>query len=1290
MKKTIYPSLTRAFLCLAVTMQSLAFTFAQNCDNQILFASSNTSGNVGVFDVLDNSNITSNTFPGTGEDADGIFYNFATDELYQVNRTDNVVDEYNNVLAALNGGMNPTISTSSSSDFSNGRELAAFDDKLVVAQDANAGNGDQNRLIVYTVGNGAITLDKIFDVNINLWGTHLDGNTLYAIQDNSSNVAVYQNFFDNAAGSLIADMIISVENLVRTHGLTYDAASDLMILTDIGEASSATDGALIVISNFTTKAADGMISMSEQVRVSGGTSLLGNPVDVAYNSSDNRIYVAERAREGGLILGFKVPVLSGGIAPFYQAPFAGASAVHFSCSDGADLCEAIDGGTVEFTDGGTEVTIFIDGSPDMLTFESDVPTSTVYDFTYVVTDADGMILGIPPGNMVNFDDAGLGVCIVYGLSYTGNLNIAQGDDLFAMGLQISDDCFDLSDNSLIVNRVMPQSAEVQVFASSNTSGTVGVVEVLPDGNTLMKMFDSQEADADGIFYNDQTDMLYQLNRTNNVVDVYSGVAAALANGTAPTYETSSTSDFANGREIAVSGDKLIVAQDASAANNMTNSLMIYTLGMNSITFEKTYNVNFNLWGIHLDGSTLYAIQDNSDNLAIFENIFDNPAGIVEPDQVIFIQDMVRTHGLTYDAASDLMILTDIGEASSATDGFLVVVQNFSTKIGDNILENFEQVRIGGGTSLLGNPVDVAFDATNETIYVAERAREGGLILGFKPPALSGGAAPFFKKSFAGASAVNITGSQGAPCVLVDAGSVALENGGTEATIFIDGNPDVISFASDVTPVDYQFTYVVTDADGIILGIPPGNSVDFDDAGVGVCNVYGLAYTGNLNIMMGDDLLEMGLEISDDCFNLSSNNLSIDRILPQTPIAQVFASSNTSGQIGVLGVLDPFSAVMGMFSAQGEDADGIYYDHQTDMLYQLSISSNVIDVYNNVNANLANGGVPTYMTSSTSDFSNGREITVVGGDKLVVAQDANAGNGNQNRLIVYDISGGGITLMASYDVNINLWGIEGVNDDLFAIVDNSNQLAIFEDIASNANNTTVAADQIITVENLVRTHGLAYSNSLDYLVLTDIGSAASAFDGALITIENFTSAAADDMIGTDEQVRVSGGTSQLGNPVDVAYDKGSGLIYVAERARDGGKILAFRTPRLSGGIAPVYEKFFAGASAVYLQSDANINDFDDNEVELDAFTQVNNTPTVTTEIFPNPATTQLNVVMESDVDINATINIFNINGALLKSRRVDLFQGQNRFEISLDDVESGVLFFTIPELGKAERFLKVNE
>ncbi len=293
-----------------------------------VFASSNTTGQISVLGITEGNMIETASFASAGMDADGIHYDAAADRLYQLNRSGNVVNAYDNVLATLSANGMPTVSGTSSSDFMNGREIAVSGNRLVVAQDATDDNGG-NKFHIYTIDGSNITFQKTLESTINLWGIHAYGETLYAIEDNSDRLVTYENFFA-MSGTAMPTSSVSIEGMVRTHGITYWPNTDMMILTDVGAASSPDDGAITVIKGFAAAAADGTISLAEQLRVAGPSTFLGNPVDIAIDINRMTIYVAERANGGGRILGFAMPTASGDFAPTYNAEVAGASAVFLS------------------------------------------------------------------------------------------------------------------------------------------------------------------------------------------------------------------------------------------------------------------------------------------------------------------------------------------------------------------------------------------------------------------------------------------------------------------------------------------------------------------------------------------------------------------------------------------------------------------------------------------------------------------------------------------------------------------------------------------------------------------------------------------------------------------------------------------------------------------------------------------------------------------------------------------------------------------------------------------------
>ncbi len=322
-----------------------------------LFASSNTVKKAGVIDINSNRTLTANTFVNLTADAEGIYYDDVKDVLLQLNRSANRLDVYGSVLTNIRKGFPPTFLYSSTSDFSNGREISIAGDRVVVTQDANAANGNQNKLVVYKWADNALTLKSSYNVAINLWGVHADLNTLYAVVDNSNELAIFENFFTNTANDIVPTRQVKVEGIVRTHGLTYDYKNDIMIMTDIGDAASASDGAIAVINSFTTASNDNTIASNEQLVIKGSNSGLGNPVDVAYDSDNKVIYAAERAN--GKILAFNLPKDDGDYAPFTSINSPGVSAVYLQ---GSTKLGQVTTAVVE-TDGGKNLNISIYPNP---------------------------------------------------------------------------------------------------------------------------------------------------------------------------------------------------------------------------------------------------------------------------------------------------------------------------------------------------------------------------------------------------------------------------------------------------------------------------------------------------------------------------------------------------------------------------------------------------------------------------------------------------------------------------------------------------------------------------------------------------------------------------------------------------------------------------------------------------------------------------------------------------------------------------------------------------------------
>jgi len=112
------------------------------------------------------------------------------------------------------------------------------------------------------------------------------------------------------------------------------------------------------------------------------------------------------------------------------------------------IVSAPEGGTVATTEGDTSVTVVNgDGELDVIGVLTTGASPTLY--TYVITDENNIIVVIPTGNSYDFESLAAGVYRIWGLAYTGSLIANVGDN--AATADLSDDCFDLSNNFVEVN-----------------------------------------------------------------------------------------------------------------------------------------------------------------------------------------------------------------------------------------------------------------------------------------------------------------------------------------------------------------------------------------------------------------------------------------------------------------------------------------------------------------------------------------------------------------------------------------------------------------------------------------------------------------------------------------------------------------------------------------------------------------------------------------------------------------------------------------------------------------------
>ncbi|MCB9048756.1 MAG: hypothetical protein H6556_04920 [Lewinellaceae bacterium] len=558
--------------------------------------------------------------------------------------------------------------------------------------------------------------------------------------------------------------------------------------------------------------------------------------------------------------------------------------------------ESVDGGTVAMPNGNTiRYTCPGDGNPDVVQFENTGSGTGAY--AYVVTDENNVILAFPDGDSFDFDGAPAGTCRVWGLAYTGNVTAMVGDD--AASVALSDDCFSLSDNFITVIREVPDGGTVAFSDGSNLAFTCP-----GDGNPDILSFDSTGTAGPSFTY-------VITDEQNIILDVpggdsfdFDGAPAGICRIWGLAYTGSLTAMVGDTASTAILTDDcydlsdnfiaVVRQQPEAGLVQMPNGETIrYTCpgdGTPDIVLFDSIGAGITpfIYVITDENNIILALPDGDS----FD--FDGaPAGTCR------VWGLAYTGNITAMPGDDAAAVALSDDCFDLSDNFITVVRE-TPNGGTVAMPNGEDTRYTCPGD--GNPDVVMFESTGTSSgpYAYVVTDENNIILAF--PA---GDSFDFDGAPAGTCRVwglaytgNITamvGDDAAAVALSDdcfdlsdnfitvireqpeGGTVATEDGENQVAICPgDGNPDIIRFDSSGTAGEYL--YVITDENNLILDIAAGDMADFDPAGIGICRVWGLAYTGNITAMVGDDAAAVAL--SDDCFDLSDNFITVIREVPE--------------------------------------------------------------------------------------------------------------------------------------------------------------------------------------------------------------------------------------------------------------------------------------------------------------------------------------------------------------------------------------------------------------------------
>ncbi|MEP7319442.1 MAG: hypothetical protein ABI921_11900 [Panacibacter sp.] len=276
--------------------------------------------NLYLYGAASHDILQENTYNTGAKDGNGVYYNVATDELYQLSRKNKTLYVFANA-SAMSSTPIPA-RTFTDSTLTSGREIA-YDRKRDILYIAN--NTDSSIRIYKRFSNqsGNVT-GRTVKIQGQPWGISFDDkqNRLIVVMDLA---AMRLDIFDNPnkleAGSATASRSINIADrpngtFSRLHGVTYNSDIDALFVTEIGEAVAPAiptpgkpafnaDGGIYILKNAGAKLAAGGTINADAI-IYGANTTLGNPVDVSSRviGGNAYIFIAEKANKKILLFKF--------------------------------------------------------------------------------------------------------------------------------------------------------------------------------------------------------------------------------------------------------------------------------------------------------------------------------------------------------------------------------------------------------------------------------------------------------------------------------------------------------------------------------------------------------------------------------------------------------------------------------------------------------------------------------------------------------------------------------------------------------------------------------------------------------------------------------------------------------------------------------------------------------------------------------------------------------------------------------------------------------------------------
>ncbi|MTB50591.1 T9SS type A sorting domain-containing protein [Lewinella sp. W8] len=553
------------------------------------------------------------------------------------------------------------------------------------------------------------------------------------------------------------------------------------------------------------------------------------------------------------------------------------------------------GGTVATADGETSVRVCPgDNNADIV--EAVLTGSVGGEVVYLVTDENNVVLTISESATFDLDDSPVGNCRIWALTYQGNLTVSEGDN--AGEVDLADDCFALSDNFIAVERITPVGGTVATVDGEDEvlicpgDGNADIVEVVVDGasggdqifvitddnNLILDSSESPMIDLDGA--PEGTCRIWNLTYQGNLIFSPGGLITSLALAD-DCFSLSSNfvtvvREIPRGGTIATvdgetevrtcPGDGNADVIEVVATGNSGGELVYLLTDENNIIQDFSNTPSFDLeslgvgvsriWALTYQGSLIFAPGDNAGEVDLADDCF------ALSDNFVTVVRAVPAGGTVATVDGETELFTCPG------DGVADVYDFVSTGADAT---NFIFVITDAENNILDVSTDGTIDFEGAGVGVCRvwgLAYEGELLAEVGDNAAG---TPLATGCFA-LSDNFVTVRREEPT----GGTVRLESGATATTLCPgDGIADILTFVSTGATATNEFAFIITDENGVVISLPASGTIDFEDAPVGLCRVYGLSYSGDVLLNEGDNINEV--QLATECAALSDNFVTVDRI-----------------------------------------------------------------------------------------------------------------------------------------------------------------------------------------------------------------------------------------------------------------------------------------------------------------------------------------------------------------------------------------------------------------------------